>query len=198
MKTRTKVIIAILVGLFGMILMINHLFDKKVEPDIHEEDYLRASAKAEFFEEAKSIELETKSTTKQTQTTKSNTNTTKKVKTSKKALKTSNNNTYKITHYGANCKKCSGITASGHNVKESIWYVDNEYKKVRIVATSKNIPLYSIIKIHNYKLGGDITAIVLDRGVGNGIIDLLVDSEETAKELGIQKNVEIEILRNGR
>ena len=198
MKQRTKVIIAILVWLFGMILIINHLFDKNIEPDIHEEDYLRASAKAEFFEEAKSIELETKSTTKQTQTTKPSTNTTKKDKTPKKTLKTMNNNTYKITHYGANCKKCSGITASGHNIKESIWYVDSEYKKIRIAATNKDIPLYSIIKIKNYKLGGDIIAIVLDRGVGSGVIDLLVDSEETAKELGIQNNVEIEMLRDGR
>ena len=198
MKQRTKVIIVILVGLFGMILLINHLFDKNIEPDIHEEDYLRASARAEFFEEAKSIELETKQTTKQVQTTKPSINTTKKDKAPKKALKITNNNAYKITHYGANCKKCSGITASGHNVKESIWFVDSEYKKVRIVATSKDISLYSIIKIKNYKSGGDIIAIVLDRGVGSGVIDLLVDSEETAKELGIQKNVEIEILRNGR
>lgn len=197
MKERTKVIIAILVGLFGMILMIDHLFDKNIEPDIHEEDYLRASAKAEFFEEAKSIELETSTTTKQMQTTKPSTNITKKDKTPKKALKTTNNNIYKITHYGPDCKGCSGITASGYDVRNTIYYNDKVYGKLRIVAM-KNLPLYSVIKIKNYKQSGDTVAIVLDTPKNYGIIDLLVNSEETAKELGIQKNVEIEILRNGR
>ena len=40
--------------------------------------------------------------------------------------------------------------------------------------------------------------IVLDRGVGNGVIDLLVESENKASKLGIQNNVEIEVLRRGK
>ena len=59
-------------------------------------------------------------------------------------------------------------------------------------------PLYSIIKIKDYKLGGDTLAIVLDRGVGCNTIDLAVKNEKTASKYGIQNNVKIEILRKGR
>lgn len=110
----------------------------------------------------------------------------------------SNTLTYKITHYGPDCSGCSGTTASGYNVSNTIYYNDATYGQVRVVATSREIPLYSIIKLYNYKLGGDITAIVLDRGVGSGIIDLLVESEAQASQFGIQRGVQIEILRSGR
>lgn len=61
----------------------------------------------------------------------------------------------------------------------------------------KYMPLYSVIKFKNYKSSGDIYAIVLDRPKHN-IIDLLVESESKASKLGTQKNVEIEVLRNGK
>ena len=122
----------------------------------------------------------------------------KKEKIENKGVKTQNNGTYKLTHYGADCKLCSGITASGYDVRNTIYYNDAEYGTIRIVAMSKSMPLYSIIKIKNYKLGGDIIAIVIDRGVGNGVIDLLSNSENEARQLGIQKGVEIEILRSGK
>lgn len=109
---------------------------------------------------------------------------------------TKSNETYKLTHYGYDCCK-SGLTATGWDAR-NIYYNDEEYGEVRIVATSKAIPLYSIIKIYNYKLGGDITAIVLDRGVGNGVIDLLVENEAKSSQLGIQKGVKVEILRSGK
>lgn len=122
----------------------------------------------------------------------------KKTKIENKGVKIANNGIYKITHYGADCKKCSGFTASGFDARHSIYYYDTQFGKVRIVAMSKSMPLYSVIKIKNYKLGGDIIAIVLDRGVGNGVIDLLANSENEARQLGIQKGVEIEILRKGK
>lgn len=125
-------------------------------------------------------------------------NTTKVRSTSKKVTNSQvKSGKYKLTHYGPNCKGCSGITASGYNVKNTIWYNDKEYGQVRVVATSSQFKMYSIIKIKDYKLGGDITAIVLDRGVGSGVIDLLVASEKAATQLGIQK-VEIEVLRKGK
>lgn len=141
-------------------------------------------------------------TTTITTTTKKRTTTKKKVVTTKKAIKKVNNNyrngfTAFITHYGPNCKGCSGITASGYNVKNTIYYNDKEYGKVRIVATSRNIPLYTIIRISNYKKGS-ITAIVLDRGVSGNKIDVLVESEKAATKLGIQKNAKVEILRWGK
>ena len=194
MKTRTKVMIATIVMLVGVLLLINHLFDKK-EIDIHQEDYLRASAISEFFEEYGDKSMFEEQTTTQTTTTKVNTTTT--TKKAEKVLKTTTTSTYKITHYGADCKKCSGITASGYNVKNTIYYDDATYGTLRIVAI-KGLSLYSVIKIKNYKFGGDITAIVLDRGVGSGVIDLLVNGEKEAATFGIQKNVNIEILRNGR
>jgi 3D (Asp-Asp-Asp) domain-containing protein len=127
----------------------------------------------------------------------------KKVTTTKK--RTTNNSksaqssgTYKLTHYGPDCRGCGGNTASGYNVKNTIYYNDSKYGKLRIVAMCSKYKLYSIIKIKNYKLGGDLTAIVLDRGVGCRTIDLLVESEKKSSKLGIQKNVSIEILRVGK
>ncbi len=105
---------------------------------------------------------------------------------------------YKLTHYGWDCKGCGGKTATGYNIRKTIWYKDKQYGKVRIVAMCSKMPLYSIIKIKNYKRGGDITAIVLDRGVGCSTIDLAVKNERTSYKYGIQKNVKIEILRKGR
>lgn len=123
--------------------------------------------------------------------------TTTKVNSIKKKKSRSNDlkiGKYKITHYGSDCKGCSGITASGYNVKDTIYYNDSTYGFVRIVAM-KNISLYSIIKI-NYK-GSELIAIVLDRGVGTGIIDLLVENEKQANKLGITYS-NIEILRSGK
>lgn len=105
---------------------------------------------------------------------------------------------YKITHYGPNCNNgaCSGITASGYDVRNTIYYNDQEYGQLRIVATSRDIPLNTIIKIKDYKVGGDTLAIVLDRGVSGNVIDLLVNSENEAIDLGIQYT-NIEIVREG-
>lgn len=130
-------------------------------------------------------------TTLQEEKTTSKTNYTKKAKSGSNGLK---NGKYKITHYGSDCKGCSGTTASGYNVKHTIYYNDTEYGFVRIVAM-KNIPLYSIIKI-NYK-GSELIAIVLDRGVGTGVIDLLVENEKQANKLGITYS-DIQILRSGK
>ena len=104
--------------------------------------------------------------------------------------------TYKLTHYGYDCCK-SGLTATGWDAR-NIYYNDNEYGEIRIVAMCSKMPLYSIVKINNYKLGGDITAIVLDRGVNCSTIDLLTENEAKSSQLGIQKNVNVEILRSGK
>ena len=105
-----------------------------------------------------------------------------------------------ITHYSPNCYGCSGVTASGYDVKNTIYYNDIEYGQVRVVAMSRDYPLYSIIKIKDYKLGGDIIAIILDRGgaITGTKIDLLVETEDIAIQCGIQRNVQVEILRLGQ
>lgn len=104
--------------------------------------------------------------------------------------------TYKVTHYGPDCRGCSGITASGYNVKHTIWYNDPQYGKIRVVATSKKFPLYSVIRLNNYS--GDFIAIVLDRGVSGNVIDVLVSSEKDATKLGVKRNVTIDLLRRGK
>lgn len=137
-------------------------------------------------------------TTETTSTTKTSIKTTKKVvkTTQKTTIKTTvKEGTYKLTHYGWNCKGCGGNTASGYNVRNTIYYYDKTYENLRIVAM-KDLPLYSVIKIKNYD-GRDIFAIVLDRPRDN-IIDLLVESEEKASKLGIRKNIEIEVIRSGK
>jgi len=123
-----------------------------------------------------------------------------KKNTKKKKKKTSSKlpSSFKLTHYGWDCKGCGGRTATGYSIKKTYYYNDKQYGKVRIVAMCSKMPLYSIIKIKNYKRGGDITAIVLDRGVGCSTIDLAVKNERTSYKYGIQKNVKIEILRKGR
>ena len=132
-------------------------------------------------------------------TTKSNNKTQNNVKTTPKNNSGSQSNgTYKLTHYGHDCCK-SGKTATGYDVRKTIYYNDKEYGQVRIVAMCKNIPLYSIVKIKNYKItGGDVIAIVIDRGVGCSTIDLLVENEAKSSKLGIQRNTVVEILRKGK
>lgn len=107
--------------------------------------------------------------------------------------------TASITHYGPDCKGCSGVTASGYNVKNTIYYDDVEYGQVRIVAMDKSIPLYSIIRINDYK-DGNFLAIVLDRGgaIKGNKIDILVNSEQEATKLGVQKKASVDILRRGK
>lgn len=98
--------------------------------------------------------------------------------------------TYEATFYTAYCKGCSGITASGHNVKETIYY--NGY---RIVAGSPDIALYTKLKI-TLEDGSVLNAIVLDRGgdiVGKRL-DILVSSKEEAYRLGRQQ-VKVEMIK---
>ena len=183
---KNRIIIDILVGLLiGSILLVCILFNKKSN-------------------NVSETQIEHQITS---ETTTSSTTTTTTAKTTKKTTKTTfrtttknvNQNTsgYKLTHYGPDCSGCSGTTASGYNVRNTIYYNDNTYGKIRVVAM-KDLPLYSVIKIKNYRQSGDIIAIVLDKPKNYGIIDLLVESEKKSSQLGIQNNVQIEILRRGK
>lgn len=100
---------------------------------------------------------------------------------------------YEATAYTAYCRGCSGVTTTGENVRDSIYY-----KGYRIIAvdTSK-IPLYSIVRVEY----GDTSfeAIALDTGgaIKGYKIDLLVDSYNKATDFGRQK-VSITVLSNGK
>ena len=194
---KTKIIICISVGLIGMIILINGLYDKKEQQDIQVETNTSTNETSLTTTNINTTKT-TKKAKKVVKTTKKVVKTTKKTIT-KKVVKTNNNNSngFRLTHYGYDCCK-TGRTATGYDISKTIYYNDATYGKVRIVATCSKYPLYSIIKIKDYKLGGDTLAIVLDRGVGCGTIDLAVKNEKTASKYGIQKNVQIEVLRNGR
>jgi len=105
-----------------------------------------------------------------------------------------------ITAYVSYCEGCIGITASGYDVRNTIYYEDSEYGRVRIIAADKSIPFGTIVKISN--IGEDITAVVLDRG---GLIgfnnfsqaDLLCVNEYVSFDFGKKNNAKFEVLRYG-
>ncbi len=108
-----------------------------------------------------------------------------------------------ITGYGPDCKGCSGITASGYNVKNgNIYYNDRTYGKVRIVAADRKLSFGTIVRIKNLNITKKpIIAIVLDRGSAIGFnkkvyFDLLYNSEKETISFGKRKAT-FEILRNG-
>lgn len=111
----------------------------------------------------------------------------------------------KMTGYGPDCYGCSGITASGMNVLNgNIYYNDNTFGNIRIVAGDKSIPFGSIIKITSTNISSEpVIAIVLDRGgmIGfqegkHSYFDLLFESEQAATFVGRQ-DATFELLRRG-
>lgn len=92
----------------------------------------------------------------------------------------SSSKTYQITHYTSGCNGCTGVTASGYSVRNTIYY-----NGMRIVAADPSIPLGTILKV-TYSSGYSFTAIVLDRGgaIKGNILDVLVGSKEEAYRLG--------------
>ena len=110
--------------------------------------------------------------------------------------------TGELTGYAGDCPLCSGYLACPPRtnvLKKGIYYNDKTYGKVRIVASSRNYPCGTILKFKVKKLSSEpIIAIVLDRGVGGNVIDLLTESEEYAsKHVGRVRNLEFEVLREG-
>jgi len=107
-----------------------------------------------------------------------------------------------ITAYGPDCTGCSGITASGYNVKNNIYYNDKEYGKVRIVAADKSLPFGTIIRIKGLDIfESDVIAIVLDRGSAIGFnrkvyFDLLYNNEKSTSSFG-KRYATFEVLRRG-
>ena len=108
----------------------------------------------------------------------------------------------KASYYTANCYGCGGYTSSGLNVSDGrLYYNDSKYGNVRIIAAGREIPLYSIVRLSNTKVGSNVLAIVLDRGgdIGEGrvfLIDILTNSQESFG--GVDKGVKVEVLRSGR
>jgi len=113
--------------------------------------------------------------------------------------------TGKITAFTPYCSDgCAGYTASGKFVGNGdIYQYDSEFGMVRIVAGDPSYPFGTIVRIKNLDyFGGDVYAIVLDRGGAIGknrraLFDLLFATEENASNFGVARNIECEILRIG-
>lgn len=105
-----------------------------------------------------------------------------------------------ISYYASDCKGCSGITASGLDIRNGdIYYQDSAFGTVRIVAGDPKFEFGTILRMN---LNGKSTlAIVLDRGgIGFGkrfLFDLLCESEAQSYQLGVVYNATVEVLRNG-
>lgn len=106
-----------------------------------------------------------------------------------------------MSGYGSDCSGCRGMTASGYDIKHTIYYEDKTYGKIRILSGDKTLKFGSIIRIKNSKLG-EFIGIVLDRGgsVGLGkshLFDLLFSSEKEASSYEVSYDVTFEVLRYG-
>ncbi len=107
-----------------------------------------------------------------------------------------------LTGYGADCYGCSGRTASGFDLTQTMYYEDEEYGTVRILAADPMFSFYSIFRI-TIPDGESFIGIVLDRGsnVGYGrgtLFDLAYISEDDPNLIGLTKNVTFELLRSGK
>ncbi len=108
-----------------------------------------------------------------------------------------------MTAYGPDCKGCSGRTScpprqnlSGGNV----YFKDQDYGVVRILATDASIPCGTIVKISNISITNSyIYGVVLDRGsaIQGKKMDIMYESEKKAMSFGKQYNVKYEIVRWG-
>ena len=109
-----------------------------------------------------------------------------------------------LTGYGPDCEGCIGVVyCKPHpNVQNgNIYYNDEEYGKIRIVAADYSIPCGSIVKISNFKFMEykDFYGIVLDRGsaIVGLTMDLLYPSEDDTIIIGRQRNIKFTIERWG-
>ena len=109
-----------------------------------------------------------------------------------------------LTGYGPDCPGCGGMVACSPNPNVQngkIYYTDDTYGKIRILAADKSIPCGSIIKIENFVFipGNEFYGIVLDRGsaIVGLTMDLLYPSEADTVIIGRQRNIKFTIERWG-
>jgi len=111
-----------------------------------------------------------------------------------KAKESASISTYEATAYTARCEGCSGITKTGYDVRNTIYY---EGKRVIAVDPSV-IPLYSTVKVT--ATGGDsFEAVAIDIGgaIKGNRIDVLYATKEEARKFGRQE-IEVEIINEGK
>ena len=106
-----------------------------------------------------------------------------------------------LTGYTFDCPLCGGTLAckSDYDIRDGKDYYDDEtYRRVKIVASSSNLPCGSIVRFDNERISSEpIIAIVLDRGVLGNDLDLLAPSEEYANSMIGRRSVTYDVLRRG-
>lgn len=111
--------------------------------------------------------------------------------------------TGQMTAYRPNCTGCTGRVSCPprQDVRNgNIWFNDNVYGTIRILAADPNIPCGTIVKITNVSFSEEeIIGIVLDRGgaIKGNIMDFLVGETDDMDVVGRQYNVNYEVLRWG-
>lgn len=107
----------------------------------------------------------------------------------------------KLSRYGPDCYLCTSYLAYGLYVGSgTIYYNDNYYGNVRILAGDKSYPFGTIVRV-SYDMESFL-GIVLDRGGsigfnGKALFDLLYLNEYLANKDGVNYNTKFEILRYG-
>lgn len=100
---------------------------------------------------------------------------------------------YTATAYTAYCNGCSGITRTGHNLRNSIYQNGK-----RVIAVDPNrIPLGSVVQV-TLSNGTSFEAIASDTGgaIKGNIIDVSHSTKEEAYRFGRQ-NVEVRMIKRG-
>lgn len=108
-----------------------------------------------------------------------------------------------MTAYKATCVGCTGKVSCPprQDVRNNnIYYEDQEYGTIRILAADPAIPCGTIVQITNVSFSTEpIIGIVLDRGgaIKGNIMDFLVGENDDMNIVGRQKNAHYEVVRWG-
>lgn len=111
--------------------------------------------------------------------------------------------TGQMTAYNPICVGCTGkvYCPPRQDVRNgNIYFEDNTYGNIRILAADYAIPCGTIVKITNLSFTNEpIIGIVLDRGgaIKGNIMDFLVTENDDMNIVGRQRNVHYEVLRWG-
>ncbi len=109
----------------------------------------------------------------------------------------------KLTAYGPDCVGCSGNSACPprQNFKKgNIYFNDQDYGTVRVVAADRRVPCGSIVRITGVNIYSEsFLAVVMDRGgaIKENHLDLLFTSQNNLEGFRTNNNIKFEIIRYG-
>ena len=108
-----------------------------------------------------------------------------------------------MTAYKATCVGCTGYVSCPprQDVRNNnIYFEDNTYGTLRIMAADPALPCGTVVKISNLTFSSEpVMGIVLDRGgvIKGNIMDFLIGENDDANVVGRQFNVQYEVVRWG-